>query len=273
MVGVEAGSGGSAAWHAGDVTVDDLRLHYYRTGGGGPIVVLLHGFSDSGRCWSHVARALEPAFDVVMPDARGHGHSEVGQVLSRDRLVQDVAGLITRMGLAPAAVVGHSMGAATAASLAANYPDLVRGLVLEDPPWWDGAISHASPDRERHMQRTSGSRDHLVTACRAEHPHWAEEEVQTCVEAKLQLDVRWFEPGALDSVTEWRKIVPWIQTSVLLITGDPNRGAIVTPEVAAEAARWWSDGRIVRLPGAGHGVHRDAFGRYVETVVEFLRLA
>ena len=54
-----------------------IRLHYYRTGDGTkPAVVLCHGFSDSGLCWTPVARQLEADYDVIMLDARGHGLSE-----------------------------------------------------------------------------------------------------------------------------------------------------------------------------------------------------
>ena len=65
-----------ATWQSGDVTVNGLRLHYTRTGGAKPPVVLAHGFSDDGLCWTPVAEALEADYDVIMVDARGHGRSE-----------------------------------------------------------------------------------------------------------------------------------------------------------------------------------------------------
>ncbi|HVK02732.1 MAG TPA: alpha/beta fold hydrolase, partial [Armatimonadaceae bacterium] len=66
-----------ADWTTGYVEGSDgLRFHYARTGGGGPPVVLAHGFSDDGSCWTPVARALAPEYDVVMVDARGHGLSD-----------------------------------------------------------------------------------------------------------------------------------------------------------------------------------------------------
>lgn len=47
-----------AVWQSGDIVVNGLRLHYTRTGGDKPQVVLVHGFSDDGLCWTPVAEAL-----------------------------------------------------------------------------------------------------------------------------------------------------------------------------------------------------------------------
>ncbi len=62
-------------WIRGVCETNGIRIHYLRTGGGKPPAVLLHGLMGSGACWTLLARALEGEFDVVMPDARGHGGS------------------------------------------------------------------------------------------------------------------------------------------------------------------------------------------------------
>ena len=63
-------------WTEGDVLTNGIRMHYYRTGGDKPALVLAHGFSDNGLCWTPVARVLQADYDVIMIDARGHGKSE-----------------------------------------------------------------------------------------------------------------------------------------------------------------------------------------------------
>ena len=65
-----------AFWKAGDVEVDELRLHYTRTGGANLPIVLAHGFSDDGLCWTPVAELLAAEFDVIMVDARCHRQSD-----------------------------------------------------------------------------------------------------------------------------------------------------------------------------------------------------
>ena len=63
-------------WQSGDIETNGIRMHYHRTGGDKPALVLSHGATDSGLCWTRVARVLEADYDVIMPDARGHGRSD-----------------------------------------------------------------------------------------------------------------------------------------------------------------------------------------------------
>jgi pimeloyl-ACP methyl ester carboxylesterase len=62
-------------WKTGRVDVSDGHLVYHRTGGTGSALLLSHGLTDNGLCWLRLAAALEPEFDIVMLDARGHGES------------------------------------------------------------------------------------------------------------------------------------------------------------------------------------------------------
>jgi len=55
------------------------KVHYYRTGGARPAIVLCHGATDNGLCWSPVAGALAEDYDVIMPDSRWHGFSDARQ--------------------------------------------------------------------------------------------------------------------------------------------------------------------------------------------------
>ena len=134
---------------SGDVIVNEnaaaggARIHYHRTGGDKPPLVLFHGFSDNGLCWTRVAQVLEENYDLIMPDARGHGLSEApeGEYTARVHAA-DLAGLIRALGLGKPALMGHSMGGSTVANTAAFYPDLVACAVLEDP-------SLAAPDTPR----------------------------------------------------------------------------------------------------------------------------
>ena len=96
-----------------------VRIHYRRTGGDKPPVVLLHGLTGNGACWTPLARALEREYDVVMPDARGHGSSSTP--LHGYRYAdhaEDVLELIRELGLTAPMLLGHSMGGMTAAVVA-----------------------------------------------------------------------------------------------------------------------------------------------------------
>src|SRR5207244_10628335 len=96
-------------WSSDDVDVNGVRIHYYRTGGDKPPAVLSHGATDNGLCWTRLARALEPDYDVIMPDARGHGLSDAPEsgYTSADRAA-DLAALIEALRLLKPTVGGHS---------------------------------------------------------------------------------------------------------------------------------------------------------------------
>src|ERR1700737_1887966 len=133
-------------WTSGDVVANGVRLHYYRTGGAKPAIVALHGITDSGRTWTRVAEGLAADYDVIMLDARGHGLSEATESgHTAEDQAPDVAGVIGALGLGRVVLLGHSMGGATAVATAAQFPDLVRALILEDPPWGE-APDNSSPE-------------------------------------------------------------------------------------------------------------------------------
>ena len=92
------------------------RLTYTRTGGSRPPVVLLHGFTEDSSTWFDLARGLENEYDLVMPDMIGHGKSDRLTPGTLVDLKQDLADLLAELRLAKAALLGHSLGALTAAS-------------------------------------------------------------------------------------------------------------------------------------------------------------
>ena len=121
---------------SGDVVVNGVKIHYHRTGGDKPPVVLAHGITGNGLCWTRLAQALEGEYDLVMYDTRGHGLSDAPETgyASEDHAA-DLAGLVEALSLERPVLIGHSMGAGNVAMTVATYPDLARCTVLEDPPW------------------------------------------------------------------------------------------------------------------------------------------
>jgi N-formylmaleamate deformylase len=80
----------AACWGARSCKANGIEVHYLRTGGDKLPVVLLHGLSGSGACWTPLARDLANDYDVVMPDARGHGKSSTPEGGYR---YEDLAGM------------------------------------------------------------------------------------------------------------------------------------------------------------------------------------
>jgi pimeloyl-ACP methyl ester carboxylesterase len=100
-------------------------------------VVLMHGLTATRRYVVHGSRALERAgHPVVAYDARGHGASSPAggpEAYGYDELVRDAVAVMDAAGLARAALVGQSMGSATAVALALAHPRRVSALVIVTP--------------------------------------------------------------------------------------------------------------------------------------------
>jgi pimeloyl-ACP methyl ester carboxylesterase len=120
-----------AAPPAGEAVVDGLRVLLRTRGGGGPGVVLLHGWGGNSSTWSATLDALAPTYRAVAVDLPGFGESDapVG-----DWTVGDYADftlhVMDALDIGRAALVGRSFGGRVAIKLAANHPDRVDRLVL-----------------------------------------------------------------------------------------------------------------------------------------------
>jgi N-formylmaleamate deformylase len=265
-----------AQWPTGDLIANGIRIHYYRTGGDKPPVVLSHGFSGNSAWWVRVARDLAKDYDVVVYDHRGHGRSETPETgyTSEDRAA-DLAGLIDVLKLAQPRVAGCSMGAAAVASAAALYPNLLRCAVLEDPPWrdWGGSATPAQLEAMTERRRAeifkwkSTPREELIARLRAENPNWPDEVIVPLAEAKQQTSVN--NAQAFNMGARWQDTVRKITCPILLMTADPDKGCIVTPEAAQEAATLWRRGKLVHVANSGHNIHWDQYEHFMEALVPF----
>lgn len=118
-----------------DLRTEDVTLHYEAEGDPeAPPILLLHGITSSAATWAWIVPHLVGEHRVVRLDLRGHGRS--GRTPGAYRFpdyVADATAVAEEVLGRPAVVVGHSLGGGTAAALAQTRPELVRGVVLEDP--------------------------------------------------------------------------------------------------------------------------------------------
>jgi len=261
-------------WQEGDAISNGIRLHYYRGGAAdGPAILLSHGVTDSGACWPELAPVLADRFHIVAYDARNHGHSEhTHNVYGWDTLGDDEAGLIAALELAPVILVGHSMGAGTAAACAARHPALIRACVLEDPPWMNGgpAVPSQGPSRrEAYEKMQNQSIDELIAGARKNSPGWDPSILPPWAAAKKQFNLDIADLYRPDFAT-WTRTAEAIRCPVLLITANPELGARMTSVERGQAARVLQRGTVVNVPGAGHNIRREQFGQYLGYVEPFL---
>jgi len=109
-----------------------VRLHYAERGElSGPVVLMLHGFTDSWFSYSRVLPLLDRKYHVYVLDQRGHGNSDRPQSGYTPRhFAADALAFMDEKDIKVATVVGHSMGSFVAQHVAAMAPDRVNKLVL-----------------------------------------------------------------------------------------------------------------------------------------------
>jgi pimeloyl-ACP methyl ester carboxylesterase len=121
-------------FHTEEIRTNGTTLHV-RVGGGGPAVVLLHGFGDTGDMWAPVAAVLVKTHTVVVPDLRGMGlsaHPDTGYTKQNQAL--DISGVMDHLQIAKADLVTHDIGNMVGYALAAQFPSRITRWVVIDAP-------------------------------------------------------------------------------------------------------------------------------------------
>jgi pimeloyl-ACP methyl ester carboxylesterase len=262
-----------AGWAERDVRTNGITIHYLRTGGARPPIVLLHGLTDNGACWSRLAAALAPDYDVIMPDARGHGCSNAppGPYTTDDHAA-DILGLIAALGLERPVLIGHSMGGLAAALVGARAPDQIRGVALEDPAfrsseeWAERAVGDWP---SAHTDTLALNEGRLIAQCRAENPTWSPDTYPLWARAKLQTRPAIFSWLATPK-PDPSELVAHIGVPTLLITGDPARGAIVAAPTAARLCCRNPLVQVAHIPKVGHCIRYEQPERFASVVRAFL---
>ena len=245
-------------------------MHYTRTGGNNPPVILLHGLTANGLCWSAVANALESEYDVIMPDARGHGKSSAPTSgYHYEDHANDVVGLIETLKLSHPLLMGHSMGGMTAAVIASRNPMLLRGLVLADPTFLSPNVQrdvYESDVAEQHSKILTTPYDELVTKARNKHPKRSLDILERIAQARLQTSINAFAVLTPPN-PDFRQLVCTLDIPTLLVTGATG---VVTPTVAAELLPLNAKLQWAQISAAGHGLHYDQPEHFAGVVKAFL---
>lgn len=234
-----------------------------------PALVLLHGFTLTGRSWEPVLAALGERYRPIAPDLRGHGEAADAVPVTLEAVLGDLDALAPERFI----LVGYSMGGRIALHAALAMPARVAQLVLI------GASPGIADEGERKArrqadERLAGELERLSIEALAER--WADTPVLRdqpasaralahadrlrSTPAGLARALRGLGTGALPSL--WERLGE-LSMPVRLVVGerDAKFGAI-----AAAMAPRLGDAEIVVAPGAGHAVHLEAPGIAAEAI-------
>ncbi|WNE94399.1 alpha/beta hydrolase [Streptomyces luomodiensis] len=115
------------------VALDDVDLAYRTAGSGEELIVLLHGWPQTGLCWRKLVGPLAERYTVVVPDLRGYGASGLADTgYDKRATAADLSALVRHLGHDSAVVVGHDRGARVAHRWALDRPSEVGALALLD---------------------------------------------------------------------------------------------------------------------------------------------
>ncbi|MFD3419122.1 alpha/beta fold hydrolase [Streptomyces decoyicus] len=222
------------------VQVGEVQLAYRVWGeGDAPPAVLLHCLGEDGEDWRGVVGRLAGTHRVYALDQRGHGYSDWPGAYGFERWRDDAIGFLQALGLERVILIGHSLGAVAALLLAADRPELVDRLILEEaaPP------RPADPPQEVPEQPAG--------------PQPFDWQAKVAVVA---------ERNAPDPV--WWKALEKITAPTLVIGGGAS--SHVPQEHLAELVERIPDACLVTVEGAGHLVHEERPGEFLAAVNSFL---
>lgn len=114
--------------------VRGARLFYTDYGSGDVTLIFVHGYTADCSDWIWQVPFFEKDYRVISVDQRGHGRSSAPpDGYETGSFAADLAGLIDHLGCGPVVAIGHSLGGLVVSTLAVEYPERVRAVVVVDP--------------------------------------------------------------------------------------------------------------------------------------------
>ncbi|MFY9253667.1 MAG: alpha/beta hydrolase [Fuerstiella sp.] len=275
------------------VPVGAISLNIAETTSSEPTLVMLHGVTRKWQTFLPIVAPLALRHRLLMVDFRGHGLSDRatdGYLVAN--YIDDVCELICKHVDGPVFLYGHSLGAMTAAGVAAKLHDTVAAIVMEDPPlhamgqrisdtsmlnYFTAVSAFAgSTDSVASIAKDLGDAQFLDPVKSLRHRIGATRDgaqlrfAASCLQ-KLDPNVfgpmlngNWLEGFDVD------KVFSNLKCPALLLQADVAAGGMLTNDDADHVLALNADLVRVRFEGVAHGMHWTATPRLLNTVLPFL---
>jgi 3-oxoadipate enol-lactonase len=240
--------------------------------GQGPAVLMAHGLGGTTNFYQVQADALAERCQVIRVDSAGAGRSPVADGISVESHADDLAAVLDELGVATAAVVGHSLGTLVVRTLAARHPGKVSALALLGavrPP--TEAVRQAQHDRAAVLREkgTAPVAPGVVANALSETTRRERPEVAAFVrELVMRQDPEGYARNceALAAATDPGPVDPALP--LLLVTGEDDK--VGPPDASRELAEAHGSATVEILPGVGHWTALEAAEASTAHLLKFL---
>lgn len=254
-----------------DHTIDtgEVEIAYSIGPDNGPTLLLLHGLTDRRDAFPTVIDTLDEMHRVVAIDQRGHGYSgRTPGHYSNDDHARDIRYILENVCQSPTVVWGHSMGGANAIAMAADPPEQLKALILEDPAIFGrarstragGAPVNSPFGASLELIEAGISAEEMASRIAESEPGMPDYYAPWKAERLAQIDpeiLRDVVAGRRRGVQDPKESLAKIDCPVLLMQADPDKGGILQDEFLAEITPKTGDWTVVKVVGAGHVINRN----------------
>ena len=266
--------------------VEGVRFHYL-TAGKGPVVILLHGYTQTARMWRPLFPRLAETFTVIAPDLPGIGDSGIPKDgFDMKTAAVRVHALAKSLGVTKARVVGHDIGLMVAYAYAAQFPAEVEKLVVMDAflpgvPGWE--LAYDNPNMW-HFRFNGPTPEALVQGREAIYFAYFWNDLAADKTHSLPAADRgayvaaYSRPGRMHA--GWAYFAAWPDTAknfaelaqtqltmpVLSIAGEKASAAILGPQMKRVA----TNVTVIELKGSGHWLMEERPKETMDALVDFL---
>ena len=253
-----------------DHTIDTGEVEIaYSTGPDNGPTLLLHGLTDRRDAFPTVIDTLDEMHRVVAIDQRGHGYSgRTPGHYSNDDHARDIRYILENVCQSPTVVWGHSMGGANAIAMAADPPEQLKALILEDPAIFGrarstragGAPVNSPFGASLELIEAGISAEEMASRIAESEPGMPDYYAPWKAERLAQIDpeiLRDVVAGRRRGVQDPKESLAKIDCPVLLMQADPDKGGILQDEFLAEITPKTGDWTVVKVVGAGHVINRN----------------
>jgi pimeloyl-ACP methyl ester carboxylesterase len=266
----------------------------------GHVVMLLHGKNFNGAYWRETAKILaENGYRVIIPDQIGFGKSSKPQHIQYtfQLLAQNTRAILDTLGIKTVCMLGHSMGGMVATRFALMYPELIEKFILENPIGledWKVKVPYTSVDKWYQIEL----KEDYHSFRKYELESYYHGEWKPAYDEWLNVEAGWTLGKDYDRIA-WNSALTYdmiytqpvcyefenIKAPTLLIIGQLDRTALGKNLVSEDVRKTMGNypvlgklthakikgSQLVELDGLGHVPHIEAFDRFIEPLLQFLK--